>query len=211
VGIVHFPNADPLPGVKKDLENLQAVLGDRVQQLVPGDEAQETLAKALLQRRGMVFVGTHGRNVADQPLTSYLLFHPDLTSDGPLTAAEIYSISVASDLVVMSACYSGLADRSPLPGDDLFGLRRALLHSGAQTVVSGMWDVYDDTGPELMRGFFEALATGKPAPAALAQAQRAFLKEQRDAGPSNPWLHPYFWAVYTVSGDHRTCLSMKRG
>jgi len=106
----------------------------------------------------------------------------------------------------MSACYSGLADRSPLPGDDLFGLTRALLHSGVHTVVSGMWDVYDGTGPDLMRRFFEALAAGKAAPAALAESQRAFLKEQRDAGAGNPWLHPYF----SVAGDHRTAGGVSR-
>jgi CHAT domain-containing protein len=204
MGIVDFLGARPLPGVKKDLDNLQAVFGDRVRQLVPGSDAREGTAKSLLQRRGSLFVGTHGNNVADRPLASYLLFHPDSNNDGKLTAAEIYASRVGPDLVVMSACYSGLADRSPLPGDDLFGLKRALLHSGVHTVVAGMWDVYDGTGPELMRGFFEAVATGARAPAALAESQRRFLQQRRAEGPSNPWLHPYFWAVYTVSGDDRT-------
>jgi CHAT domain-containing protein len=105
---------------------------------------------------------------------------------------------------VMSACYSGLGDRSPLPGDDLFGLQRAFLHSGARTVVSGLWDVYDGTAPDLMLRLFEGLSAGKPAAAALADSQRTFLKSLRDTQLDEPWLHPYFWAVYTAAGDDRT-------
>lgn len=91
----------------------------------------------------------------------------------------------------MSACYSGLADRSPLPGDDLFGLQRAMLQSGARTIVSGLWDVYDETGPLLMQGFFKQLTTGAAAPKALANSQRAFLKQHR-ADASDPWAASVF-------------------
>jgi CHAT domain-containing protein len=104
----------------------------------------------------------------------------------------------------MSACYSGLADRSPWSGDDLFGLQRAFLQAGARTVVSGLWDVYDGSGPELMKGLFDNLAAGSPAHSALAASQRAFLKKLKASKEVEPWLHPYFWAVYTVAGDDRT-------
>jgi CHAT domain-containing protein len=106
--------------------------------------------------------------------------------------------------VVLSACYSGLADRSPLPGDDLFGLQRAFLQSGARTVLSGLWDIYDGTAPVLMLGFFKAMADGTPAPEALARSQRDFLKKLRASREPQPWLHPYFWSVYTSCGDDRT-------
>jgi hypothetical protein len=202
-GIVDFPDAPPLPGVRKDLDNLQAVFGDLTRIVVPNDAAGESRAKQLLRRRGMLFLATHGTNFADRPLASYLLFRPDDAGDGYLTAREIYAGDVHADLVVMSACYSGLADRSPLPGDDLFGLQRALLHAGARTVVSGLWDVYDGTGPLLMRGLFEELAAGKPVPVALANSQRALLTSLRASGKPDPWLHPYFWAVYTAAGDDR--------
>jgi CHAT domain-containing protein len=70
--------------------------------------------------------------------------------------------------------------------------------------VSGLWDVYDGTAPELMNGFFKGLAQRRPAAQALAESQRAFLEGLRRSGDDEPWLHPYFWAVYTVTGDDRT-------
>jgi CHAT domain-containing protein len=109
----------------------------------------------------------------------------------------------------MSACYSGLADRSPLPGDDLFGMQRALLRAGARTVVSGLWDVYDGTGPELMQEFFQQLSAGRPVPTALANSQRALLNRLRCSQQVEPWLHPYFWAVYTSAGDDRARLAVE--
>ena len=111
---------------------------------------------------------------------------------------------INADIVVMSACYSGLGDRSPLPGDDLFGLQRAFLQSGVRTVVSGLWDVYDGTAPDLMLETFKQLADGKTVMASLASSQRMFLKKLRDSSEDEPWLHPYFWAVYTATGDDRT-------
>ena len=51
-----------------------------------------------------------------------------------------------------------------------------------------------------MKGFFDRLAEHQSAPEALANSQRAFLKQRRSTD-GDPWLHPYFWAVYTVAGD----------
>lgn len=201
VGIVDFQSATRLPGVEQDLVNLKAAFGAHVNMLVEGAAASEQAVAGLLNEPGLLFVATHGMNVADQPLDSFLLCHSDQTHDGRLTAGEIFLSPLSADIVVMSACYSGLADRSPLPGDDLFGLQRAFLHSGVQTVVSGLWDVYDATGPLLMNDFFQHFSDGEPAAAALANAQRDFLKQQRAEGPGNPWTHPYFWAVYTAAGN----------
>ncbi len=203
-GMVEFASAQPLPGVEKDLANLKAAFGRMVGTVLADEEANEGRAKDVFRQTGLLFLATHGKNFADQPLSSYLMFRPDRQNDGYLTAGEIYATDVAADLVVMSACYSGLADRSPLPGDDLFGLQRALLHAGARTVIAGMWDVYDGTGPELMQGFFRELTQGEPAPAALADSQRALVDRLRQSEQVEPWLHPYFWAVYTSVGDDRT-------
>ena len=201
VGIVDFKTAPSLPGVEQDLANLRSVFDQHINHLVEGVDASEPAVARLLKEPGLLFVATHGMNVADQPLSSFLLCHADQAHDGHLTAGEIFLSSLSADIVVMSACYSGLADRSPLSGDDLFGLQRAFLHSGVRTVVSGLWDVYDATGPMLMHDFFQHFAAGEPVASALTGAQRDFLKAQRAEGPGNPWTHPYFWAVYTAAGN----------
>lgn len=205
VGVAEAPGAPALDGVKKDLANLQAIFGPQVKGVLDGDQARVADVQKLLKERGLLFFGTHGMNVADRPLESHLMLMPDEgAKDGHLTAAHLFGRRINADVVIMSACYSGLGDRSPLPGDDLFGLQRAFLQSGVRTVVSGLWDVYDGTAPELMQGFFTKLKDGKTVPASLAGSQRGFLKRLRTSGQEEPWLHPYFWAVYTAAGDDRT-------
>ena len=203
VGIVQVPGAKPLKGVAEDMKNLKAAFGAQVGEVLSGAAANKDGARRRFKEPGLLFVATHGWNEADRPLQSFLLLCPHEGDDGRLTAGEIYSAEVNADLVVMSACFSGLADRSPLPGDDLFGLQRAFLEAGARCVVSGQWDVYDGTGPELMRGLVQGVASGKPAAASLAASQREFLAKLRASKDPEPWLHPYFWAVYTAAGDDR--------
>jgi CHAT domain-containing protein len=204
VGLVDMAGAPSLPGVARDLESVKTVFHDRLGGVYFADAATVANAKRALGHPGLLLLATHGTNVADRPLESFVVLQPQEGSDGRLTAAELFETRVAADLVVMNACYSGLADASPLPGDDLFGLQRALLQAGARTVVAGLWDVYDGTAPELIRGLLVRVAAGQAAPAALAQSQREFLKKLRTSGDAEPWLHPYFWAVYTVAGDDRT-------
>jgi CHAT domain-containing protein len=204
VGLVEVAGAPSLPGVARDFENVKTVFHDRLNNVYFDDAATVANAKRALGYPGLLLLATHGMNVADHPLESFLVLQPQEGSDGHLTAAELFGTRVATDLVVMNACYSGLADVSPLPGDDLFGLQRALLQAGARTVVAGLWDVYDGTAPDLIRGLLERVAAGQAVPAALAQSQREFLKKLRASGDAEPWLHPYFWAVYTVAGDDRT-------
>ena len=64
------------------MANLKAAFGNRLRRLVPGDEATETVAKELFGRPGFLFVGTHGANIADRPLSSFLVLRSDATNDG---------------------------------------------------------------------------------------------------------------------------------
>jgi CHAT domain-containing protein len=204
VGISQLPGSQPLPGAQAEIASLKASLGNRLKVILRDAQADKSTTLQLMHQPGLLLVGTHGRNYPESPLESELLLYPHGRDDGRLTAGELYFWNVQSDLIILSACYSGLADKSPLPGDDLFGLQRALLQGGARTVITGQWDVYDATGPALLQGFFEGLSRGNPAPAALGESQRRFLGQLRGSSDAEPWLHPYFWAVYTVAGDDRT-------
>jgi CHAT domain-containing protein len=203
IGIAKLPGVEPLPGVELELQSLRAALGQRLRIVATDEDAHTAIALALLKQPGFLLIATHGWNWPDQPLSSELLLYPRESDNGRLSASQLYASAVDRDLIVLSACYTALADKSPLPGDDLFGLQRALLQSGSRTVVAGQWDIYDRSGPELMHHMFAHLAQGKPAHQALALAQRQFLARLRSSAEPEPWLHPYFWAVFTVCGDDR--------
>ena len=202
VGLVQAPGEARLDGVETDLANLKATYGDDLRPVLASEQATPGNAAGLFPRSGLLLLATHGYNDADSPLESYLVLYPEPTTpNGRLRGRDIYNKKVDSDVLIMSACYTGLGDRSPLPGDDLFGLQRAFLQAGARAVVAGLWDVYDLTAPELLRGCLERLARGVPVARAMKEAQKAFLDKYRNEAGDQPFIHPYFWAVYSVLGN----------
>nr|QKW93740.1 photosystem I assembly protein Ycf3 [Vitiosangium cumulatum] len=111
--------------------------------------------------------------------------------DGSLvTALELAGLDLwGTELVVLSACETGRGDVKL--GQGVYGLRRALISAGAETVVSSLWKVSDDTTRQLMQGYYRHLLAGEPRVAALREA----MLELRQAHP-----HPYAWAPFIALG-----------
>jgi CHAT domain-containing protein len=113
--------------------------------------------------------------------------------DGILTALEASGLDLSgTQLVVLSACETGVGKVSN--GDGVYGLRRALVIAGAESLVMSLWQVDDTATRDLMAGYYTRLAAGRPRSAALRDVQ---LEIQR-----NPtYAHPYYWAGFLPAGD----------
>jgi len=183
--------------VATELQAIHDAFGGKVQSVFDGDAATHDNALQILSKPGIAFFGCHGQNDWDAPLNGHLVL-----SDQILTANVLLGQRIASQVVVLSACHSGLADRSPLPGDDLFGLERVLLLGGANAVVSGNWLVDDLRGARITSALMANLARGKSADEALANAQRKVLHRYRSSTDQRLrfFSHPHFWAVFKLSG-----------
>jgi tetratricopeptide (TPR) repeat protein len=111
--------------------------------------------------------------------------------DGILTAEDVSSMDLTdTELVVLSACETGLGQ--VLNGEGVFGLRRAFVLAGAQTLVMSLWKVPDEQTKELMVDFYNQLLLGKPRSKALHEAQLA-IKEKYSA--------PYYWGAFICQGN----------
>lgn len=116
--------------------------------------------------------------------------------DGWLTAEEIALMSLrGTELVVLSACESGLGDVQS--GEGVYGLRRAFLYAGAQSLVVSLFKVPDAETRELMRGFYQRLNTGKDRLTALHEAKREVIDKRRTARSA---AHPFYWASFILVG-----------
>jgi len=117
-------------------------------------------------------------------------------NDGFLSAIEFAGLDLrGTQLVVLSACETGAG--VALAGDGIYGLRRAVLLSGARTVVSTLWKIDSPVTIAFMMRFYGALRSGTGgAGAALLEAQRDFIKDPR-------YAHPYYWGAFSVAGDWR--------
>jgi CHAT domain-containing protein/Tfp pilus assembly protein PilF len=135
-----------------------------------------------LLRSGLVLAGVHASEA--QPGSRG-------REDSLVTALELAGLNLwGTQLVVLSACDTGRGDVKL--GQGVYGLRRALVAAGAETVVTSLWKVNDETTRELMEGYYERLLAGKGRATALREAMKALRQKQP---------HPHHWAPFIVIGQ----------
>jgi CHAT domain-containing protein/Tfp pilus assembly protein PilF len=154
------------------------------------------LSRQLSQYRILHFA-THGLLNSERPELSGLFFslvdQEGKPQDGFLRLHEIYNLQLNADLVVLSACETGLGKE--IKGEGLIGLTRGFMYSGAPRVVASLWNVDDLATAELMKLFYQRmLKDGLPAGAALRAAQLELSGQKR-------WASPYFWAGFVLHGE----------
>ena len=121
---------------------------------------------------------------------------PPEAEDGLLTAEDVTGMDLlATELVVLSACDTGLGD--VLRGEGVFGLRRAFLLAGAKTVVMSLWEVPDEETCMLMEDFYRGLAEGAPTLNSPAEALR---QAQRNLRENPATADPYYWGAFICEG-----------
>ena len=102
------------------------------------------------------------------------------------------SSELRSDLVVLSACETGLGKN--VNGEGVIGLTRAFLYAGTPSVAVSLWKVADASTAELMARFHEHLKAGALSKAeALRQARLEVIRE-------TAFSHPYYWAPFVLAG-----------
>jgi CHAT domain-containing protein len=107
-----------------------------------------------------------------------------------VTALELAGLDLwGTELVVLSACDTGRGDVRR--GQGVYGLRRALVVAGAETLVVSLWRVDDETTRAMMERYYRQLLAGRGRAEALEEAMRSLRAEHP---------HPHFWAPFIALG-----------
>ena len=115
--------------------------------------------------------------------------------DGFLRTHDIYNLKIPAELVVLSACETGLG--KDVKGEGLVGLTRGFMYAGARRVIVSLWNVNDKATAALMQRLYAGmLRTNKTPAAALRAAQIEMLRTRQ-------WQSPYFWAAFVMQGEWR--------
>jgi CHAT domain-containing protein/tetratricopeptide (TPR) repeat protein len=197
-----------LPAARREADGVAAALGsDRTVRLT-GAPATEARVRELAPAARILHFATHGIVPDDQPFEAFLALSGDgknPSSDGRLTAREVYDLQLTADLVVLSACRTA---RGQVTGDGVLGLSRAFLYAGAPSLMATLWDVYDDAGAQLLPVFYTEWAKRPDKAVALQQAQIDLIRRLRAgaikvATPAGEFVvpeHPAFWAGFVLVG-----------
>lgn len=106
---------------------------------------------------------------------------------------ELFLMNFPSELVVLSACNTGIGKL--MPGEGLMSLSKALNLAGVKSTVYSLWEVPDRETAELMVDFYDQIQKGQPMNVALTLAKRNFLKT------NSLKRHPVFWAGFVLNGN----------
>jgi CHAT domain-containing protein len=180
-----FPDATLLTGRRASKEAIERVAAPSILHIAShgfflsdATGAAPVLTQNPLLRSGLALAGANLR---------------DGHGSGILTALEAAGLDLwGTHLVTLSACDTGLGEVHN--GEGVYGLRRAFMLAGAESLVMSLWPVSDSIARETMVGYYAGLRGGSGRGDALRQAKLALLKR--------PALHhPYYWAGFIQSGD----------
>lgn len=154
--------------------------------LLSGKEATKSAFFKFAGNFNIAHFACHGGFEEKRPQESALLL-----ADGPLKALEISNLNLDLELVVLSACMSGRVRVEA--GDEIMGLLRGFIYSGARCIVSSLWEVAENSSLDFMRVFYEKMQS--------MQTSEAFQCAQLELKKRYP--EPIVWSSYFLFGDYR--------
>ena len=198
-----------LPGARAEVDAIGRLVPRQRVTTLRDSSATETGVRAAAAGKSVLHFATHAIVRNDDPFGSFLALavpSGDATSDGLLTAQEVYGWKLDADLVVLSACRSG---GGRVVGDGIATFARAFIYAGTPSLVVSLWDVADQPANRLIPGFYRSWLGGQSKARALRAAQLQLLRDlragkvqiQTPAGLVTLPEHPVFWAGFALIGE----------
>ncbi|HBL58409.1 MAG TPA: hypothetical protein DDZ80_07790 [Cyanobacteria bacterium UBA8803] len=181
---------------------------EKILALVPTNQSLEALdfnasrttaTKPDLAQYQIIHLATHGLLDPVNPELSGIVLslydQKGQSQDGFLRLHDIFNLNLPAELVVLSACETGLG--KDVKGEGLVGLTRGFMYAGARRVVVSLWSVNDVATSEVMAKFYQKMLQEGENPVSALRAA------QLEMWHSGQWQSPYYWAAFTVQGDWR--------
>lgn len=169
-----------------EIESILEVIGG---DLYAGRAASKEQFSTCASEGRILHFSTHACVDPNAPAQSRIFF-----SDDFLLLNELQTLDLQSDLVVLSACETGVG--AYYRGEGTMSLARSFVYSGSPSVVMSLWSVNDESTAKLMAYFYEGLKKGRSKSEALRGAKLRYLQE---AGRSK--LHPFYWGAFIQVGS----------
>ena len=115
--------------------------------------------------------------------------------DQEILYSELYNLKINPDLVVLSACQTGIGKLYKSEG--AMSVARGFQLAGARNLLFSLWKVNDYTTSVFMANFYKNIKNNIPFFEANRQAKQDFLEDQTI---SNTKKSPYYWSAFVYYG-----------
>ncbi len=164
-----------------------------------GRQAVKSQFMQIAPHAGILHIASHG--IANDTASGYSFIaftSADPSSDSSrLYARELYNLRLNAAMVVLSACETGIGELKK--GEGIISLARAFAYAGAQSVVSTLWSVNDESTTHIMRAFYKDIRAGNTKSEALRNAKATYIRHSAE----DMAAHPFYWSAYIAVGDMR--------
>ncbi|XP_044178641.1 tetratricopeptide repeat protein 28-like [Acropora millepora] len=181
-----------LPGAKKEVETIAAILNNRA---LIGKQATKAEVMKQMSSVGLIHIAAHGDQVTGQIALSP---NPGWTSQFPkeddyiLKMSDVQAANLRARLVVLSCCHSGRG--RILKGEGVVGIARAFLAAGARSVLVALWGIDDEATMVFMKSFYQHLKEGETASTAVQQSMKSLRESEK-------FSEMWYWAPFQLIGD----------
>ncbi|WP_228058827.1 CHAT domain-containing tetratricopeptide repeat protein [Nostoc sp. LEGE 06077] len=176
---------------------LALVPANKAKQAVDFTASRTTATSNELSQYSIVHFATHGIINSKHPELSGIVLslfdQSGKPQNGFLRLHDVFNLKLQAELVVLSACQTGLGEE--VKGEGLVGLTRGFMYAGSPRVVVSLWSVDDQATSELMKTFYEKMLKTKLKPAAALRAA------QLEIWRTQKYTAPYYWAAFTLQGE----------
>ncbi|MEG4444159.1 CHAT domain-containing protein, partial [Microcoleus sp. AT9_B4] len=189
---------DRLPFTRQEAQKISSLFPSAsTRQILDFDASRTTATDGNLANYQIIHFATHGlANSKNPELSGIVMSTVDDKGNlvnGFLRLTDIFNLKLAANLVVLSACQSGMGQN--VKGEGMVGLTRGFMYAGAQRVAVSLWSVDDEGTAVLMQNFYQKMMQQKLAPAAALRAAQIEMMQQEK------WQSPYYWAAFTLQGE----------
>ncbi len=191
----------PLPGSLTEVNALRRVWNDNIKSF-EGAGATESNFKKSAGNYDVIHLAVHNSVDTKNPLNSGLEFRNDNFGDGTLHVFEIYQLHVGAQMVVLSACETGLGEYQD--GEGFSSVGRAFAQKGVTNIVSSLWKISDGHSSRMMSSFYKLLKQSGNPSSALHESKLRFIKEKDELA-----AHPSNWASLVYTGNPQRILEVQ--
>lgn len=158
-------------------------------QLLQGNQASRQAFLQAINQYPILHLAMHARmDTMDYEQSAFIFQNEEL-----LKLHELYQLDIKPQLVVLSACNTGMGKLEQ--GEGFMSLSRALTYAGAPSLIYSLWEVPDEETAFIMEKFYHYVQDGNSKDESLQRAKRDFIQ-------SHPLKqHPYFWAGFVLNGN----------